>query len=155
MRHVFRRRRPHKARGQALVEFAIAAIPFLILVMGILDLGRAIYQMNTTAQASREIARATSLHPWATCCDLGSSTQAAAATQVQRALLPGMTFTPSTDITCIDIAENAIADADCGSDEDISYFVVVTVRSTFQPATPLTMIFGSHTFSSTSRVEIP
>jgi Flp pilus assembly protein TadG len=149
------RRRTRDTRGQALVEFAIAAIPFLLLVLGIVDLGRAIYQMNTTAQASREIARATSLHPWATCCDLGTSTQAVDVANVQRRLLPGMTFDPSSDITCIDISESAVADDDCGSNEDVAYFVVVTVKSTFTPATPLTMLFGSHTFTSTSRVEIP
>ena len=155
MRFTSRRRSDRSAGGQALVEFALAAIPFLLLLLGILDLGRAIYQMNTTAQASREIARATSLHPWATCCDLGTSTQAVAAATTQRALLPGMVFNASADVTCIDITETAIADADCGSSEGVPYFVVVTVKSTFVPATPLTMLFGSHTFTSTSRVEIP
>lgn len=150
-----RRRSTRSDRGQALVEFAIAAIPFLLVLLGIVDLGRAIYQMNTTAQASREIARATSLHPWATCCDLGTSTQAVAAATTQRALLPGMVFNASTDVTCIDISETPIADKDCGSTEGVAYFVVVTVKSTYQPATPLTMLFGSHTFTSTSRVEIP
>ena len=32
-------------------------VPFLIILMGVFDLGRAIYMMNTTAEAAREISR--------------------------------------------------------------------------------------------------
>ena len=140
-----------KARGQALVEFAVAAIPFLMLVMAILDVGRGVWQMNTTAEAAREIARATSLHEWDTCCDLGTSSEAVAAATAQRALLPGMSFTPATDVVCVDITEAVKPDDECHPGD----FVAVTVRSTYSPATPLVMIFGDHTFTSTSRVEIP
>lgn len=145
------RRRSADRHGQALVEFSIAAIPFLILLMGILDLGRAIYQLNTTSEASREIARATSLHEWSTCCDLGSSPETAQVVSVQRALLPGFDFSAPTDIVCVDITDAVIPDVECRPGD----FVRVTVRSTFSPATPLTMMFGAHTFSSTSRIEIP
>ena len=43
---------PH--RGQALVEFALAVIPFLILLMGVIDIGRGIYTMNGTSEAARD-----------------------------------------------------------------------------------------------------
>ena len=141
------------SRGQALVEFAIAAIPFLLLLMGILDLSRAIYQMNTTAQAAREIARETSLHEWATCppCDVGGAPETAQAATIQAALLPGFQFSPASDVACVDITDVVIPDDECRPGD----FVRVTVRSVFRPGTPLTMMFGNHTFSSTSRVEIP
>jgi Flp pilus assembly protein TadG len=138
-------------RGQALVEFSLAVIPFLLLVMGVLDLGRGVWQMNTTAEAAREIARETSLHEWDTCCDLGTSAQVADVVTAQRAVLPGMDFTASTDVVCVDITDTLKTDAECRPGD----FVSVTVRSTFRPGTPLTMVFGVHTFSSTSRVEIP
>jgi hypothetical protein len=150
-----RRTRTGRNRGQATTEFAIALIPFLIVVMGIVDLGRGIYQMNTTAEAAREIARATSLHPWSVCtssvCDLGSSTESQAVVATQRGLLPGMTFTSSTDIVCVDLSDTVKADRLC----DPGDFVRVRVRSTFAPVTPLVSMFGSHTFESTARIEIP
>ena len=40
-------------RGQALVEFSLAVTVFLTLVMGVVDLGRAVYQYNGTAEAAR------------------------------------------------------------------------------------------------------
>lgn len=45
-------RRDH--RGQALVEFALIVPIFILLLVGILDLGRAVYAFNTVANASRE-----------------------------------------------------------------------------------------------------
>ncbi len=49
-------RRPAK-RGQALVEFALIIPIFILLVMGIFDLGRAVYGFNTINNAAREGAR--------------------------------------------------------------------------------------------------
>ena len=44
-------------RGQALVEFALIIPVFILLVMGIFDLGRAVYGYNTVNNAAREAAR--------------------------------------------------------------------------------------------------
>lgn len=44
-------------RGQALVEFALVIPVFLLLVMGIFDLGRAVYANNTINNAAREAGR--------------------------------------------------------------------------------------------------
>ena len=43
--------------GQALVEFALIIHIFILLVMGIFDLGRAVYGFNTVNNAAREAAR--------------------------------------------------------------------------------------------------
>lgn len=48
-------RRDH--RGQSLVEFALILLPLLMLLIGIIDVGRAIHGFNTVANASREAAR--------------------------------------------------------------------------------------------------
>jgi hypothetical protein len=152
-----RRRDPRRRteRGQAMTEFAIAVIPFLMVLMGIVDLGRGIYQMNTTAEAAREIARATSVHPWAVCngsaCDLGSSAEGQAVVATQRNLLPGMVFTPSTDIVCVDLSDTVKADREC----DPGDFVRVRIRSMFTPVTPIVAMFGSHTFESYARIQMP
>ncbi len=50
----FRRRR----HGQSLVEFALMGPIFFVLLMGTIDLGRAIYIYNTISDAAREGARA-------------------------------------------------------------------------------------------------
>ena len=44
-------------RGQALVEFALIIPVFILVVMGIFDLGRAVYGFNTVNNAAREAAR--------------------------------------------------------------------------------------------------
>jgi Flp pilus assembly protein TadG len=53
--HTVRRR--HGTRGQALVEFAIVMPIIVVVVLGLLDLGRAVYAYNTLAQSSRQAAR--------------------------------------------------------------------------------------------------
>jgi Flp pilus assembly protein TadG len=53
MAPVTRARRP----GQASLEFAIGVTMFLILVVGAVDLGRAVWVRNTMAHAAREAAR--------------------------------------------------------------------------------------------------
>ena len=52
----------NRERGQALVEFSLILIPFLWILMGIVDLGRGIYTYNGVNQAARELARVTSVH---------------------------------------------------------------------------------------------
>jgi Flp pilus assembly protein TadG len=44
-------------RGQALVEFALIAVLFFTLLLGIIDGSRAIYAYNTVANAARVAAR--------------------------------------------------------------------------------------------------
>jgi hypothetical protein len=148
-------RRPRE-RGQALVEFSIALIPFLLLLMGVLDLGRAIYQMNTTSEAAREIARVTSVHRCSDtpCSDLGSSSQAQATIATQRGLIPGLVFDPSVDIDCVDAADTVIPDDQCVPKTDTEYFIRVHVRSTYTPVTPFLGIFGTHMFESWSRIRL-
>jgi Flp pilus assembly protein TadG len=48
--------------GQALVEFALVAIVFFILVLGMIDVGRAVSNYNTLAQATREGTRYAIVH---------------------------------------------------------------------------------------------
>ncbi|MBI3970521.1 MAG: pilus assembly protein [Chloroflexi bacterium] len=45
-------------RGQGMVEFALILVPFFLLVLGIFDLGRGIYQQHLLSNAAREAARA-------------------------------------------------------------------------------------------------
>lgn len=60
-----------KNKGQAIVEFALIIPLFLILVFGILEVGRLVFMQMTVAQAAREGARAVAVS--------GDRTQAAVA----------------------------------------------------------------------------
>lgn len=60
-------RRRHSGRGplsgQGVVEFAFVSIVVLLLSVGIIDLGRGVYQRQMLTNAVREAARAGSLAP--------------------------------------------------------------------------------------------
>lgn len=140
------RRRPDGQRGQTLVEFAFALVIFLMLLMGIIDLGRAVYNLTGTAQAAAEIARVTSVHPGG--ATLGSSVQTANVIGVQSRLVPGLSI---ASYECVDIAGGAVA-GQCKP--GYGYWVRVTVSSTFHPITPLILLFGTINLTSHSSAEI-
>lgn len=48
--------------GQALVEFSLVSIVFFLLIFGMVDVGRAVWNYNTLAQATREGARYAIVH---------------------------------------------------------------------------------------------
>jgi hypothetical protein len=52
----------HREEGQALVEMAFVLPVFLLLVIGLFDLGRAVFQVNTLAYAAREGTRYAIVH---------------------------------------------------------------------------------------------
>ena len=132
-------------RGQSLVEFSFALIVFLLLLMGIIDLGRAVYTLTGTAQAASEIARVTSVHPGAA---LGSSPETTTVVSVQSKLVPGLAV---TSYECVDIAGGSIAGV---CKPGYGYWVRVTVASTFNPVTPLALMFGPIQMTSHSSAEI-
>lgn len=50
------------SRGQALVEFALILPIFILLLVGLFDVGRAIYAYNTVSNATREALREAIVH---------------------------------------------------------------------------------------------
>ena len=52
-----RRRAVNDDRGANLVEFALLAIPFLAITLGLVDFGRAIFAYNALVHGTREAAR--------------------------------------------------------------------------------------------------
>ena len=45
------------ARGQSMVEFALVLLPFIMLMVGLFDVGRGIYAYTSINNAAREAAR--------------------------------------------------------------------------------------------------
>jgi Flp pilus assembly protein TadG len=134
------------ATGQAVVEFSLAVIVFLVMLMGVFDLGRGIYEYNGVSQAAREIARRTSTHTVGV-GGFGQSTETLAAINTQRGLIPELSPTPT--IECVD-SNGTSAGTSCTSGE----FVRVTVTSSYTPISLLGLT-GTFTFSSTSNVQVP
>lgn len=54
MRHAYLKKRQ---RGVAAVEFGILVIPMVLMLLGLTEYGRAIYQYNTLAKAARDATR--------------------------------------------------------------------------------------------------
>lgn len=135
--------RRDRSIGQALVEFSLAIIVFLVLLMGIFDLGRGIYMYNGVSQAAREIARVTSVHPGST---LGSSSETQAVIDTQQGLIPNL---QDPTFECVDIDDSAVSGACLGGMR-----VKVTIVAPYSPVTPLLSLAGTWDMSSTSSVSI-
>jgi Flp pilus assembly protein TadG len=132
-----------RERGQALVEFSLAIIVFLMLLMGIFDLGRGIYMYNGVSEAAREISRRTSVYPGIT---LGQSTESQQVVAIQRGLVPSMD-TPT--YACV-TATGGTGSSPCASGE----FVKVTVTASYSPISMLGFL-GDIQLSASSRAQIP
>jgi Flp pilus assembly protein TadG len=141
-----------RSAGQTLVEFSLALIPFLFLLMGTVDLGRGIYTNNGVAQAAREIARVTSVHQCVAPCSSATwSAETLAVVNTQKNLVPGLTNAGIT-ITCTNIADTALtveAGKFCPSGE----YIRVTTSVSFSVVTPLLPVPNPLTFSSTAHVQ--
>ncbi len=74
------RRAAHRDEGQSLVEFALILPVLLLLVLGLFDVARAVWQENTLAFAAREATRYAIVHgsasssPIASCSNCSNST---------------------------------------------------------------------------------
>lgn len=160
MNAVTRFRTRERSRGQALVEFSLSIIVFLVMLMGIFDLGRAIFAYNGVSEAARDIARRAAVYPYSAVFtdndDLGSSDQVQATIDTQMALVPGMVRPGigSPDFICVDIEGNPSANSQC-SRGDYKDYVRVTVSAIYQPITPLVGVFGPITITASSTASFP
>ena len=143
-----------RAAGQTLVEFSLALIPFLFLLMGTLDLGRGIYTNNGVAQAAREIARVTSVHQCVGPCTSGTwSVQTLAVVNTQKQLVPGMP-TSGVTIDCVNVTDTPVTVA-AGSLCPPGDYIRVTATVSFSVVTPLLPVPNPMTFSSTAHTQVP
>ena len=138
-----------RSDGQALVEFSLAFIVFSMLVFGIVNFGRAIYQFNAVSQAAREIARVTSVHPGTNfTTPAGRSPETNAVIDVQRKLVPGLVVAPDA-IKCVDSA--GVVNATCNFSEDS---VSVVVTAPFNAVTPPMSAWSAWEMKGSSSVQI-
>lgn len=133
-----------------MAEFALTILVFLVIVMGIVDFGMAVYKFNGVSQAAREIARVTSVHPCpaTTPCTPGSSAQTAAVVATQKGLIPSLA---NPTFTCIDQTGAPVAPKPCDFSKDS---VQVTITAPYQPITPLLRLTGTWTMKGSSSAQI-
>jgi len=138
-----------RSGGQALVEFSLAFIVFSMLIFGIVDFGRAIYQFNAVSQAAREIARVTSVHPGTDfTIPAGRSPETNAVIDVQMKLVPGLVVAPDA-IKCVDNAGTVRAACDFSKDS-----VRVVVTAPFKAVTPPMSAWSAWDMKGSSSVQI-
>jgi len=136
-----------RERGQALVEFSLSIVIFLVLMMAIVDLGRGIYMFNGVSQAAREIARVASVHPGTTF----GGPEITAVVNLQKKLVPNL-GDPTFSCVAIDGSPglNPIY-GDCRTGQQVT----VTISAPYSPATPLMGLLGTWDMRSTSSVRMP
>lgn len=121
------RRRPHRQTGAAAVEFALLSALFLIaLLLGIVEIGRALFLINATAEATRLGARI------AVVCDVSAGQQDLIRARMRQYAL---TVLP-TDHIAIDYAPANCSPGTCRS-VTVSVLPGATFP-TFIPFVPLT-----------------
>jgi Flp pilus assembly protein TadG len=132
---------PRSRRGQSLVEFALVMPIFILVLIGLFDLGRAVYAFNTVSNASRESVRIAIVN---------QTTADVQAEALKQAVSLGLTP-----------ADVAIAYGDpsgtgtCSGDIDLACRASVTVQYTFVAATPVIgQIIGPFVISSTTEMPV-
>lgn len=105
--------------GAAAVEFALVMVLLFMLIFGILDFGRALFQWNSAADATRRGARTAAI------VNYGDSAAVLAEMQV---IMPQLT---SDDVTIEYSGDGTFAGAACGA--STCRFVRVSLNMTFTP----------------------
>ena len=157
-----------RGRGQALTEFAVVLPVFLMLVFGIIDLGRVIWGLDNVTNAAREGARYASVHGTAKFvpCPTGPSLSGAPAVgctpwlpdskEPTREATRAFLVAPGADIT---VTVCYFATTPCSGDTDElnvkgqrGAYVTVQIKSTMPILTGSLLGFGSFPISGTSTV---
>jgi Flp pilus assembly protein TadG len=115
-------------RGQSLVEFALIVPIFVLVLLGLFDLGRAVYAYNTVQNASREAVRVAIVDQNASVVE-DKAVQAAV----------GLGIDPVSGVDLVirqpDFATGGVGT--CSADPDLGCVAEVTVRYQYSAATPI------------------
>jgi Flp pilus assembly protein TadG len=140
--------RRRQARGQAMVEFSLAIVIFLVLLMGVVDFGMAVYKFNGVSEAAREIARVASVHQGSV--TFGVSSEIAAVIATQQKLVPGL---GSPTFSCADVNGSPVA-LSSGGRCPTTAFVNVVVSTQYRSSTPLLALVGTWDMKGSSSAQI-
>ena len=141
----------NEQRGQALVEFSLVGIIFFAVVFGMIDVGRAVWNYNTLAQATREGTRYAVVH--GARCDADASCSPADAASVEALVLKNASGLGDSLVT-VDVEWVCrIGDGDCNNIWD---HVTVTSQYDYKPFSFLSGLLDlpAVTMTSSSTMEI-
>jgi Flp pilus assembly protein TadG len=144
------RRGERRQRGQGLTEFALVIPIFLLLVVALFDLGRAVFAYNTLTNAAREGARTAIVNQYT------PSIVARAKSQTNIVELDD----PSVSVTYWNVRSDGKPDtskSQCNSLVAVGCLVIVKFEATYRPITPFisNILFGNGvTFTATSQLSV-
>jgi Flp pilus assembly protein TadG len=143
------RGRGSRSGGQTLVEFAIVIPLILLMVLGLVDLGRGVYAYNTLAQAARQ-----------------GNRLAIVDQDVDRVRTQAIAYAPTLGLGTgsVDVCfkTESSSQRDCSSpatdncpaaDRVIGCLAVVTAHMSYQPITPVISVFWSSISLSSTSIE--
>ena len=150
LHRLFRRGHGRRQRGQGLTEFALVIPIFLLLVVALFDLGRAVFAYNTLTNAAREGARTAIVNQYTPTI----VTRAKSQTQIVEL------DDPSVSVTFWQVGSNGNPDKtkpQCNSLVAVGCLAVVKFEATYRPITPFisNILFGNGvTFTATSQLSV-
>jgi Flp pilus assembly protein TadG len=158
-----------RTRGQSLVEFALVLPVFLLLIFGIIDLGRFVYMNSTVSQAAREAARTASVEaswigsprgdcnqPAGPVCPANvNAFKADVLAAANREMAPfGSIAAADLYISCATTAPTPVTTQSC-VDGTVSNLVAIRTVMVFRPITPIiSSIVSSITTSGSATMVI-
>ncbi len=141
-------------RGTALVEFAVVAVVLLTLILGVIDVGRALYAYDFVSDAARRGARFAMVR--GTACSGLSGGCPASVSDVQTYL---QSNAPGIDTSALIVTGACVASGNSGPPPSFTlpctapFGVSITVHYTFGFITPLVPP-NSWTMSSTAQMTV-
>ncbi|MGH2484103.1 MAG: TadE/TadG family type IV pilus assembly protein [Candidatus Limnocylindria bacterium] len=134
-------RNADSGRGQSLVEFALIFPIFILVLVGLFDLGRAVFAYNTISNASRESVRVAIVNQTTT--DVQNEA-------LKQAVSLGLT---PTDVTIAYVGPDGTGT--CSAPYSIGCLATVTVQYAYSAATPvISQIIGPFTMSATTQMPV-
>jgi Flp pilus assembly protein TadG len=152
------RRSGPRSRGQALVEFALIFPIFMLVLFGIIDVGRYVYVSNSLNEASREGARFGSVEQWQYACpaSVGSPDRFTCTSAVTLGRLAGAPANVAATVTCWTVGARGVpmivTASNCGQND---LLIVTASAPSFQFLTPgIGLILGTPTISGLTQTAI-
>jgi Flp pilus assembly protein TadG len=147
-----RRSSGRRAAGQSLVEFAIVLPIFLLLLFGLIDIGRFVYSVNALSEAAREGTRFGSVGAWTQSCAGPREACVEAVTRARLAGVPGATATAICQRYVADSATpSPVARGSCRTNDVLT----VRVDADFEVLTPVIgQLLHTRAISGSSQVTV-
>ncbi len=157
--------RRHRAdgRGQSLVEFAVVFPLIALLAFAFIDIGRAVFTVNTLANAAREASRVAAVNqldpasaPWN--CNANRPVESVTSpnwTFRGCAMTAGATIGVGPADVSVSYARPPGTSLSCSPTRNVGCIVTVTVVTTFDPITPVAgTLIGSLSLTASSQMPI-